>query len=494
MFVPSLAEFRARAGEGALCPVYREILLDTDTPVSAFAKLGGAEGSFLLESVVGGETWAAYSFVGVGALAFVSARGQDVSIRWLSPDGGAERLEQRRAADPTRVLEELLLAHRAVPVAGLPRFSGGAVGWLTYDVARSFEQLPSTLPDRLELPEASFVLSDTLVIFDNLRQTVKVVATARTDGDLDQSWRQACARVDAIVEKLAQPTPALRALSLTEVARPGDFTTETPREDFLRQVLRAKEYILAGDAFQVVLSQRLSAPATAAPFDVYRALRVVNPSPYMFHLVLPEATVTGASPEVLVRVEGGRIQVRPLAGTRPRGVDAADDARLEAELRADPKEVAEHVMLIDLGRNDVGRVSIIGSVSVDEQLAVERYSHVMHLVSHVSGQLLPGATAFDALRAAFPAGTLSGAPKIRAMEIIEELEPSRRGLYGGAVGYFGWGGNLDFSIAIRTLLTKDGRVHVQAGAGIVADSDPAAEWDETMNKARAVLRAVAMAS
>jgi anthranilate synthase component 1 len=233
---------------------------------------------------------------------------------------------------------------------------------------------------------------------------------------------------------------------------------------------------------------------TAAPFDVYRALRVVNPSPYMFHLVLPEATVTGASPEVLVRVEGGRIQVRPLAGTRPRGVDAVEDARLEAELRADPKEVAEHVMLIDLGRNDVGRVSTIGSVTVDEQLAVERYSHVMHLVSHVSGQLLPSATAFDALRAAFPAGTLSGAPKIRAMQIIEELEPSRRGLYGGAVGYFGWGGNLDFAIAIRTLLSKDGRVHVQAGAGIVADSDPAAEWDETMNKARAVLRAVAMAS
>jgi len=496
MFVPSLEDFRrAEHPDCALCPVYKEILLDTDTPVSAFAKLGGGEGSFLLESVVGGETWAAYSFVGVGALAFVSARGEAVSIRWLDPEGGGpERLEQRRSADPTRVLEELVSAHRAVPVAGLPRFSGGAVGWLTYDIARAFEKLPSMLPDRLELPEASFVLTDTLVIFDNLRQTVKVVATARTDGDREASWKAACARIDAIVHKLSQPTPALKPLSLSAAARPEDFSTETPRADFLRQVDAAKEYILAGDAFQVVLSQRLSAKATAAPFDVYRALRVVNPSPYMFHLVLPEATVTGASPEVLVRVEGGHIQVRPLAGTRPRGADAVEDARLEAELRADPKEVAEHVMLIDLGRNDVGRVSAVGSVRVDEQLAVERYSHVMHLVSHVSGQLLPGATAFDALRAAFPAGTLSGAPKIRAMQIIEELEPSRRGLYGGAVGYFSWSGNLDFAIAIRTLLSKDGRVHVQAGAGIVADSDPAAEWDETMNKARAVLRAVAMAT
>jgi anthranilate synthase component 1 len=496
VYTPSLEQFRADARRGNLVPVFREILLDADTPVSAYAKLGRGEGSFLLESVVGGEKWAAYSFIGAGPRALFRARGGKYEItRFDVERGGAATKHEGRAADPTVPLGALLGSFKPVAHPSLPRFFGGAVGWLSYDVVRAFEKLPSALPDDLGVDDACFVVTDTLVIFDNLRQTVKVVANAVVDRpeDADAAYASACKRIDAIVATLQQPAPALKPLSPSPGAA-GAMASNTTRAQFVAAVDRAKEYILAGDVFQVVLSQRFQAERGGAdPFDVYRALRVVNPSPYMFHLAFPDAQVTGASPEVLVRVEGGRISVRPIAGTRPRGATGEDDARLEAELRADPKERAEHVMLIDLGRNDVGRVAKVGSVRVDEQFVVERYSHVMHLVSHVSGAIEDGRTPLDVLRACFPAGTLSGAPKIRAMQIIEELEPARRGLYGGAVGYVSFSGNLDFAIAIRTLLTKGDRVYVQAGAGIVADSQPDAEFDESVNKARAVERALEMA-
>jgi len=492
-YTPDLDGFRAAARRGNLVPVFRELLADGDTPVSAFAKLRDAgEHPFLLESVVGGETWAAYSFIGVGARAVVEMRGGRARVTRF--DGAAPSHEELPAPDPAQALKQLLDAYRPVPHPELPRFFGGAVGFFSYDVVRAFERLPSKRPDELGVPDALFVITDTLVIFDNLRQTVKVVANALVDGDPESSFAAACKRIDAIVERLGQPSPSLRRIDPRARRADAQMQSNTPRADFLAAVDRAKEYILAGDAFQVVLSQRFSAPVDGAdPFDVYRALRVVNPSPYMFHLAFPEVQVTGASPEVLVRVENGRVMLRPIAGTRPRGTSPDEDARLERELAADPKERAEHLMLIDLGRNDVGRVARVGSVRVDEQFVIERYSHVMHLVSNVSGELEPGRTALDVLRACFPCGTLSGAPKIRAMEIIEELEPSRRGIYGGAVGYVSFGGNMDFAIAIRTLVTLGERVYLQAGAGIVADSDPAAEYDETVNKAGAVMRALAMA-
>ena len=502
---PSLTQFRAAAHQGNLVPVWREIVLDGDTPVSAYAKLRRRPHSFLLESVVGGEKWAAYSFIGVGARALVTTRGGRYEIVRYDVEGGGPPQRHEGAlpdGDPTRLLASLLTSFRPVPTPSLPRFFGGAVGWLGYDVVRAFERIPSRAPDELGLPEACFVITDTLVIFDNLRQTVKVVANAVVDApaEAERAWTAACARVDAVVATLQSASPALRPID-PAAARANDapLSSNTTRDAFKAAVVRAKEYILAGDIFQAVVSQRFEAPrAGADPFDVYRALRVVNPSPYMFQLDFAEAQVTGASPELLVRVDGEagqpkRVTVRPIAGTRPRGATPDDDARLEAELRADPKERAEHVMLIDLGRNDVGRVSEVGSVRVDEHMVTERYSHVMHLTSSVSGQVAGGRGALEVLRACFPAGTLTGAPKIRAMQIIEELEPARRGLYGGAVGYVSFTGNLDMAIAIRTLVTKGDQVYLQAGAGIVADSDPDAEYEESVNKARAVVRALAMA-
>ncbi len=503
-YSPSLAQFRDSAVHGNLVPVWREIVLDGDTPVSAYAKLGRSTHSFLLESVVGGEKWAAYSFLGVGARAVVTARGGRYEIVRFDVEHGGPPARHEGAlpdGDPTKLVASLLASFRPVPSPALPRFFGGAVGWLGYDVVRAFERIPARAPDELGLPEACFVITDTLVIFDNLRQTVKVVANAVVDSpaEAERAYRAACARVDAIVDKLQGPSPSLRPLD-PNAARVSDapLSSNTTKEAFKAAVACAKEYILAGDVFQVVLSQRFEAPrAGADPFDVYRALRVVNPSPYMFQLDFGAAQVTGASPEVLVRVDTDaatkRVTVRPIAGTRPRGATPDDDAHLEAELRADPKERAEHVMLIDLGRNDVGRVSRTGTVRVDENMIVERYSHVMHLTSSVSGEVADGRSALDVLRACFPAGTLTGAPKIRAMQIIEELEPARRGIYGGAVGYVSFTGNLDMAIAIRTLVTRGEHVYVQAGAGIVADSDPDAEYEETVAKARAVVRALAMA-
>jgi anthranilate synthase component 1 len=520
MYTPSREEFGAAAARGNLIPVYRELLADGDTPVSAYAALGAGEHSFLLESVVGGATWAAYSFVGVAPRAVVRWAAGVARVTWYDvegfsaspfgdaaqpgeagplPGGGAAREASWRTPDPTAALAEVLGELRPVTVPGLPRFWGGAVGWIAYDCVRAFEDLPARAPaSGLDLPPLCMVVTDTLLVFDNLRQTLKVVATpyvARPER-ADAAYERACARIDAIVDALRAPRKPLPALT---VPRAGEAAGPVPpstfgKDAFLAAVDRVKDYILAGDAFQVVLSQRFAEPADGArPLDVYRALRVINPSPYMFHLEFPEARVTGASPETLVRLADGRVELRPIAGTRPRGATPAEDDALAAELRADPKELAEHLMLIDLGRNDVGRVAAIGSVQVAEQMVIERYSHVMHLTSHVVGALAPGKSWIDVLRAAFPAGTLSGAPKIRAMEIIDELEPHQRGIYGGAVGYVSYTGNMDFAIAIRTLVSTGDQITVQAGAGLVADSVPEAEYQETVNKARAVLRAVAMA-
>lgn len=388
----------------------------------------------------------------------------------------------------------------------MPRFYGGAVGWLSYDAVRWFERLPSRSPDELGLPELCFALTDTLVIFDNLRGTIKVVASIELpapaasmtgptkEQEVERLYQDACRRIDDILERLQKEGPSLRAIDVNAPTVVPNPVSRTPRNRYEDGVRAVQEYIKAGDAFQVVLSQRFEVPRrNVDPFDVYRALRVTNPSPYMFHLEFPEAIVTGASPEIMVRVEDGRIELRPIAGTRKRGRTPAEDAAMETELLTDQKERAEHVMLIDLGRNDVGRVSQPGSVKLDETFVIERYSHVMHIVSNVSGTIASNVTPAEVVRAAFPAGTLSGAPKIRAMEIIEELEPARRGLYGGAVGYFSYGGNVDLAIAIRTLVTKGETINVQAGAGIVADSQPALEFEECQNKARAVITAVEMA-
>jgi len=516
MHHPSREAFIEASARGNLIPVYRELLADGDTPVSAYAALrasaadapsdpmtrgGAAEGSFLLESVVGGETWAAYSFVGVSPRATLTWKDGHAHATWFDVDGGGPpQSASWQAADPTAALAEVMGDFKPVETYGLPRFWGGAVGWIAYDCVRAFEDLPARAKRDLELPELAFVITDTLLIFDNLRQTLKVVATpyVRRAEKAEQAYERACARIDEIIERLRAPRAPLPVL---EPPAPGEdrAAIEPPpsaigRAAYEAAVDRIKDYVLAGDAFQVVLSQRFTVPRGAVdPLDVYRALRVINPSPYMFHLQFADARVTGASPETLVRLAGGRVELRPIAGTRPRGRTPEDDERLAAELAADPKERAEHLMLIDLGRNDVGRVAAKGSVRVTEQYVIERYSHVMHLTSHVVGRLADGKTWVDVLRAAFPAGTLSGAPKIRAMEIIDELEPHRRGIYGGAVGYVSYTGNMDLAIAIRTLVTQDDQIHVQAGAGIVADSEPAREHEECVNKARAVLRAVAMA-
>jgi anthranilate synthase component I len=495
-FVPDREGFVDLLQGGRLAFVYREELADSLTPVSAFARLGRGPYSFLLESVVGGEKWAAYSFLGVRPRAVFRARGHTVEI--LRPEGADFIVADRREeADPFAALGAFV---RELPTAvppGLPRFFGGAVGWLGYDAVRWFERLPSQGPDELGLPEACFALTDTVVIFDNLRGTIKVVASVDAGaGDPHRAYDEACGRIEGVLERLAAPSPLLPPLGVGRIdpASLPDPVSRTPRETFEADVRRVQEYIRAGDAFQVVLSQRFDLPRRGVdPFDVYRLLRVTNPSPYMFHLEFPEAVVTGASPECLVRLDGQRIEVRPIAGTRRRGHTPEEDAAFERELLADEKERAEHVMLIDLGRNDVGRVAAPASVTVDEKMLVERYSHVMHLVSNVSGTLAEGRNAIDVVRAAFPAGTLSGAPKIRAMEIIEQLEPARRGLYGGAVGYLSYTGNTDLAIAIRTLVTRGETIHVQAGAGIVADSRPDREHKECVNKARAVVQAVEMA-
>jgi anthranilate synthase component I len=488
MYFPPLEQFLDLARQGNLIPVYREILADMETPVSAFKKIDDGQSSFLLESIEGGEKWARYSFLGSGPGKVFRSRGRHYEVL----DGGKPLLSGE-SDDPLRELKAYLQRYRPVAVPDLPRFFGGAVGYLGYDMVRFIEDLSQKNEQQIGADDCCFLLTENLLIFDNMRQKIKVVCNVYlTEGeDAPAAYRRAVTAIDALIGQLRQPLPC-RAPSSPQ-APPAELQANVSHPDFLAAVERCKEYIRSGDIFQVVLSQRFSGPLAADPFDIYRALRTVNPSPYMFFLRFGETLVIGASPEVLVRKEEERVEVRPIAGTRPRGASAELDRLLEVELLADPKERAEHIMLIDLGRNDLGRVCRTGTVEVSELMVIERYSHVMHIVSNVRGLLAPGQDAFDVFRATFPAGTLSGAPKIRAMEIIEELEPCRREIYGGAVGYFSFSGNMDMAIAIRTLVVRKDRIHLQAGAGIVADSDPEAEYQETLNKARGVLKAVHMA-
>jgi anthranilate synthase component 1 len=484
MVRPSYDDFVHLSRSGLAVPVYREVFADLDTPVSAFKKIDDGRYAFLLESVEGGERWGRYSFLGSRPQAVFRAHRGKLTLE----QGG--RVETLPGTDPFAALDRLVRERRAVDLPGLPRFAGGAVGFFSYDAVRHLERLPSTLDDDLDVPDAVFHFTDVHVIFDSHRHTLQVVTHAHPGGDPQRAYAEAVAKIDAEIARLVAPTERTLEKAPEQAPAPLAFTSTMPRQRFLDAVERAKEYIRAGDIFQVVLAHRISARVGVSPFDAYRALRVQNPSPYMFFLRLGEHAVVGSSPEVLVRLEGDRVEVRPIAGTRARGATPAEDQALEAELLRDEKERAEHVMLVDLGRNDVGRVAVPGSVHTTEFMTIERYSRVMHIVSHVEGRLAQGLGSSDVVRAAFPAGTVTGAPKIRAMEIIEELETHRRGLYAGAVGYFDTHGNADLCIAIRTLLFHADQAHLGVGAGIVADSDPAKEHEETMNKGRALLEAL----
>ena len=484
---PSLEVFREKAGPGRIVPVYRDILADADTPVSAFMKIDTGSTAFLLESVEGGEKWGRYSILGTGGMLTVRSKGDVTEVI----EGGVAR--PAAGADPIETVKGLMSRYIGVSVEGAPRFWGGAIGYMGYDVIRHIERLPDTAPRDIDLYDLYFVLTDTLLVFDNVEHKIKVICNAYIEDDADAGdvYNRAVARIDAIVEVLRKKAVSHNAAPAPAADR--SIKSNFTRDGFMRAVERAKEYIKDGDVIQTVLSQRFSTPLDCDPFDIYRALRVINPSPYMFFLRFEDTTLVGSSPELLVRVEGETVNVKPIAGTRKRGRDEQEDAELGKELLADPKEIAEHVMLVDLGRNDLGRVCKAGTVEVDGLMNIERYSHVMHIVSDVKGALNSGEDAFTALRACFPAGTLTGAPKIRAMEIIEELEPCKRGIYGGSVGYFSYGSNMDMCIAIRTMVIKGGTCYVQAGAGIVADSVPEKELEETENKARAVLKAIDMA-
>jgi len=477
---PTLDEARALASQGNLCPLYCEVPADLETPVSAYLKVARGKYSYLLESVEGGERLARYSFIGTEPYRTIR------SGEGVSGDGST--------GDPLVAVEAELSRFKPVTVDGLPRFTGGAVGYLGYEVVRYFEErVPKGEKDVLLMPESVFMFTDTLLVFDHLRHKIQVVSHFRLDGDIEAAYRQAAWRIEELVGRLEKPLAQLPYRAGTGVANPKAVTSNMTPDEHAAIVNKAKEHIVAGDIIQVVLSQRFQRKTSAHPFDIYRALRTINPSPYMFYLDLGEAQLVGTSPEMLVRVEDGKIDYHPIAGTRPRGATPEEDDALEEDLVKDEKEIAEHVMLLDLGRNDVGRVSTAGSVEVPQVMDIERYSHVMHLVSHVTGRLREGMTSFDALRACFPAGTVSGAPKIRAMEIIAELEPSQRGPYAGCVGYFDLSGNIDTAITIRTILMKDGVANVQSGGGIVYDSDPATEYAETQSKARALIRAIEQA-
>lgn len=491
--LPTFDRFRALAQGAGVVPVWREFLFDVDTAVTAYAKLAEPPFGFLLESVVGGEQWARYSFLGTRPSgAWKLERGV---VSWWSPQEGWSEVA---TDDPLADLDARLRAHAPAHVEGLPRLWGGAVGYFAYDVVRQIERLPAAPEDDLGVPDGLFVFTDIVLAIDNLKGRAMALASVAVDdadseAELRRRYDAAAERTADLVRRLAD-ADAPDQLSLAgEPDEDPRFESSMTRAEYESGVERIREYIRAGDAFQVVLSQRLRFDLQASPFDLYRALRSLNPSPYLYFLELDGISLVGSSPEVLVRVEDGKVLVRPIAGTRPRGRTPEEERALADDLRADEKELAEHRMLVDLGRNDVGRVAAYGTVTVPDLMVVERYSHVMHLVSQVEGELRDGLGAMDVFRACFPAGTVSGAPKVRAMEIIDELEKTRRGTYAGAVGYFALGGqSMDTAITIRTVLVKDGAAYVQAGAGIVADSDPAKEYDETLNKARALLRAAAM--
>ena len=479
-----------QATSGQHIPVVREILADLDTPLSLFRKIDDGRTAFLLESVEGGEKWARYSFLGVGARAIFRSSGS--RVEWIE-GGQTEVLEAE--GDPLEILRERLRAFEAVQPTDftLPRFIGGAVGMIGYDWVRFIEKIPDSNPDRVGLPDVFFVLPEFVVVYDNIRHTALIVVHTAIEpgGSVGGAFVAASAKIETMVDRIRGPLepeprrPAIRA--------PMEVDRSMTESEFLDAVKRAKEYVEAGDVFQVVLSQQWQLPLQVDPFSIYRHLRVINPSPYMFFIRMEDAVLVGSSPEILVRLEGDRIDVRPIAGTRKRGESPEEDAQLELDLLDDPKERAEHLMLVDLGRNDAGRVAEIGSVEVDEYAVVERYSHVMHIVSNVSGRLRAGLDWLDVLRATFPTGTLSGAPKVRAMEIIDELETVRRGFYGGCAGYLDYSGNMDMAITIRTMVAKDGKITLAAGAGIVADSTPEYEFEECAIKAQAVLMAIDLA-
>lgn len=489
---PSLETIRDLRSQGNLCPVYTEILADLETPVSAFLKVARGSHSFLLESVEGGQRLARYSFI--GADPYMTLRfegGQAYAIQ-----GGYK--QTLRYDDPLTVLGSYLRDYRPVRLPDLPIFVGGAVGYMAYEAVARFEKLPVPAASAYQIPEGSWQFVDTLLAFDHLKHKIIVITHMHLDvDDLEAEYERARQRLAEIVRRLGQPLPAegQRTLSPANPASSADRSqlSNVTQAEYERRVRAAQEYIAAGDIFQVVPSQRFSRPVNVDSFTIYRALRTVNPSPYMFYLHTPDGDLVGASPELLVRVEDGTVTTHPIAGTRWRGETEAEDDRLADELMKDEKEIAEHLMLVDLGRNDIGRVATPGSVRVPSFMNVERFSHVMHIVSHVSGTLREDMTALDALRAVFPAGTVSGAPKIRAMEIISELEGQQRGIYAGAVGHVGFNGDLDTCIALRTMLVKDGVAHVQAGGGVVMDSDPTAEYRESYNKAAALLRAIDIA-
>jgi anthranilate synthase component 1 len=494
--LPDRSRFAELARTSRLVPVYRRLFADALTPLSAFARIDSGTAACLFESVVGGEKVGRYSFLGAEPFLRLEARGEQVRI--VAADGRAEEMV---SPDPLAELERRMAAYRPARLPELPPFTSGAVGYAAYDAVRYVERLPHPPPDDLGLPDLSFAFYDRMVVFDNVTKAVDVVVLARIEDDapagVAAAYDAACRRIDATIERLFAPSAWPPPADIGPRGEPACLADGTARSSFSRAafmaaVERTIEYIRAGDVFQAVLSRRLEMPFTAPPLELYRTLRVVNPSPFMFYLRTPACTLVGSSPEIMVRCVDGGVTVRPLAGTRRRGGTSEEDAALAADLLADPKERAEHVMLIDLGRNDVGRVAAIGSVTLSDVMTIERYSHVMHLTSNVTGRLAEGLSSFDALRACLPAGTVSGAPKIRAMEIIDELEPVRRGPYAGAVGYVDFGGSMDTCIALRTIVVAGGKAYVQSGAGIVADSVPEQEFEETVNKAKGLLVAIEM--
>lgn len=492
-YTPDLKSFLKLAKRGSVIPVYRKILADFETPLSAYLKLEGKGPAFLLESVEGGERLGRYSFLGSAPRWIMASRGRQMTLRY-----GSRTQRWMTQTDPLDELEQIMRPYKSVHVDGLPRFAGGVVGFAGYDMVRFFEPIGPELRHPAAVPDSVWMLCDTVVIFDHVERVMKVVvnamfpgaANARGSAEMKRAYAAACRKIDRMVSTLHKPVKRPRPTGAVPIRKSSVISSNISKPAFLKKVDQAKKEIGRGEAIQIVLSQRFSRPIRCKAFEIYRALRSLNPSPYMFYLNFNQFALVGSSPEILVRCEGGVVENRPIAGTRPRGDTPAADRMIEAELRRDPKERAEHLMLADLGRNDAGRVSEYGTVQVRELMTVERYSHVMHLVSSVTGKLKKGLNAFDVLRAAFPAGTVSGAPKVRAMQIINTLEPDARGPYAGAVGYIDFSGNLDTSIAIRTVLVKGKMAYVQAGAGIVADSKPLKEYEETRSKAAGMLEAI----
>ncbi|HEX9666343.1 MAG TPA: anthranilate synthase component I [Thermodesulfobacteriota bacterium] len=491
MIFPSFTEFKEKLKKGNLVPVWGEIFVDFETPISALKKIDGGSYSFLLESVEGGEKWGRYSFLGSDPSLIFRSKGTYIEII----ENG---IIEKQNGNPIDSLKNLLSRYRPVVSPELPRFYGGAVGYFGYDIVRFIEKLPERAKDDLRSWDSYFMIADSVLVFDNINHIMKVISNAYVSSisEAKKVYDDAVLRIENLIDKLHSPLPLFKKTPINRSVNESslfEFKSNLNPKEFMESVERTKEYIQAGDIIQAVISQRWSTKLDVLPFDLYRVLRVLNPSPYMFYLKMGDEYLVGSSPEVMVRVEGERVENRPIAGTRPRGKNEDEDTILEKELISDPKERAEHIMLVDLARNDLGRVAEVGTVRVDELMTVEKYSHVMHIVSNVIAKLQRGKDAFDVIRATFPAGTLSGAPKIRAMEIIEEMEPSRRGAYGGAVGYFSFSGNMDTCITIRTFVIKGEEVFIQAGAGIVADSDPEREYNETVNKVKALIKAIEVA-